>query len=120
VLYFLEEKEGGRIKVGFSTRPIERIRALQTSTSGELAVIDVVQGDRTDERLLHERLTRMGKRLRGEWFVDDAEVRAVLAAYRDGSVYRSIQQEKALRNAQSVLDDMHRAIEQLRSLLKKR
>jgi hypothetical protein len=85
-----------------------------------LVIIDVVKGDRDDERLLHERLARLGKRLQGEWFVDDPEVRATLAAYSNGSLYESLQQEKALRGAQSILDGMSKAIEQLRTLLKKR
>jgi hypothetical protein len=118
VLYFLEEQGTGRVKIGFAKDPAERVRRLQTANPRPLILIGVVRGGKEDERVLHQRLTSKGKHVSGEWFVYDEEVRALLSAY-DRSLYQAIQQEKALRSAQSLLDDMSKAIEQLRRTIRK-
>jgi hypothetical protein len=62
----------------------------------------------------------MGKHVTHEWFALDDEVRALLSSYRNGSVYESIQREKALQSALSMVDQMGKTILRLAALLKKR
>jgi hypothetical protein len=83
-------------------------------------VIDIVEGDKRDEALLHRRLRAMGKGVAREWFILDEEVGAVLSSYRNGSLYESIQREKALQSVLTMVDDVGKAIRRLAEFLKKR
>ena len=66
----------GRIKIGFTRRPEKRLKALRLADMEELTVIAIIDGPRALEKKLHGLLK--DHRLRGEWFVDCAEVRQVV------------------------------------------
>lgn len=57
---------GEHIKIGFSTRPLDRLRALQTSHPNELEILGTQKGTRSLESRLHKRFDDI--RVRGEWF----------------------------------------------------
>jgi hypothetical protein len=57
---------GEYIKIGFSSRPLDRLRALQTSHPDELEILGTIRGTRQLESKLHKRFA--DDRERGEWF----------------------------------------------------
>lgn len=69
-VYFLENVETGRIKVGFTTGSVSsRVAQLQTGSDCELRLLGVIvadDGTGTTERQLHLRFAEW--RHRGEWF----------------------------------------------------
>jgi hypothetical protein len=67
----------GRIKIGYTRQPEQRLRGLQYSDMEQLTMLAVIDGTRKTEQMLHALLAR--HRLRGEWFDDHEEVRATIA-----------------------------------------
>lgn len=65
-VYFIRDKKGGPVKIGFSTNVEDRLSTLQTSHHGELYVMAAVAGAQTLEREMHA--TFKAFRLKGEWF----------------------------------------------------
>jgi len=69
-VYFVENVETGRIKVGFTTRSVaKRVARLQTGSDCELRLLGVVgacQVRGTTELQLHRKFAKW--RHRGEWF----------------------------------------------------
>lgn len=57
---------GEFIKIGFSSRPLDRLRELQTSHPDELEILGTIKGTRKLEFRLHKRFADL--RERGEWF----------------------------------------------------
>ena len=79
-VYFIENIETGRIKVGFTTTTVySRLMALQTGSDCELRLLGVLYADPergTTEYLLHSRFRPHHHR--GEWFT-----REILPAIRE-------------------------------------
>lgn len=73
-VYFL--RIGDRIKIGTSSRPLPRVRALMTGCAGDPDQIVIVRGSRADERRLHERLRV--DHVRGEWFAASRQVQLAM------------------------------------------
>lgn len=70
-IYFL--KAGARWKIGFSTKPLSRARALQTGSPHKIETLLAVRGLQRHERMLHAKLAFY--RRTGEWFDDTPQVR---------------------------------------------
>lgn len=72
-VYFIENVETGRIKIGFTTGAVAaRLNTLQTGSDCELRLIGVLVANEslgTTELQLHRRLSQW--RHRGEWFTRD-------------------------------------------------
>jgi hypothetical protein len=66
----------GRIKIGYTKRPEYRLRQLRCSDLEEIIPIGVISGTRALEKKLHTLAS--AHRIRGEWFNDCAEVRAIM------------------------------------------
>jgi hypothetical protein len=64
MIYFIQDTETRRIKIGVSAEPNQRLRQLQTAHAAELKLIAVMDGSRIEEQALHQLFTRK----RGEWF----------------------------------------------------
>lgn len=64
---------GKHVKIGFSTAPLERLKALQTSHPETLEILHAVPGTQLMERSFHKRFAK--GRVRGEWFLLSPEVR---------------------------------------------
>jgi predicted GIY-YIG superfamily endonuclease len=120
VLYFVQEQGSDLVKVGYAKDPAARIAQLQTGSPRKLTILDIVEGDRQAEAILHRRLRTMHKGVRGEWFILDEETRALLSSYRTGSLRESIEREKAMRKLQAILDDMGKSIQRLRRVISKK
>lgn len=54
------------VKIGFSTKPIERIEALNRMAPPDAHLVGTMTGGRDQEQKLHRRFRR--SRMRGEWF----------------------------------------------------
>ncbi len=66
VVYFIQEKARGSIKIGISESPQERLAMLKTGSAHELVLLGVMQGGMKKEAELHERFA--AHRISGEWF----------------------------------------------------
>lgn len=71
-LYAIREVESGRIKLGISRNPMERLAQLQTGNSQRLEIVAVSNAGRgfLDESGLHQ--AAASYRIRGEWFRPEA------------------------------------------------
>jgi hypothetical protein len=67
----------GRIKIGYTVHPEKRLQSLQQIDMERLTSLAVIHGTRVTERQLHDLLRDY--HIRGEWFKDCPEVRAVMA-----------------------------------------
>jgi hypothetical protein len=75
-IYFISA--GDKIKIGFSTRPLDRLKALQTAHPGCLEIIGIMHGAFSLERRLHEQFSRYW--VRGEWFRLSPEITRYIEA----------------------------------------
>jgi T5orf172 domain len=66
-VYFI--RVGDYIKIGWSTRPMNRLRQFQTSHPDELDIMGTIKGQRSLEGKIHKRFSKT--RVRGEWFEVD-------------------------------------------------
>lgn len=91
-VYFIENVETGRIKVGFTTGTVySRLQSLQTGSDSELRIVAVLIADPdygTAEWQLHQKLAV--HHYRGEWFT-----REIMPLIRE------LIREEALRQEQS-------------------
>jgi Meiotically Up-regulated Gene 113 (MUG113) protein len=72
MVYFIQVKNGGPIKVGHATNPEKRFQAVQGCNHEELELITVVTGGCSLEHKIHQDLKKYN--LRGEWFHPTKEV----------------------------------------------
>lgn len=92
-VYFI--RVGDHIKIGFSTRPIDRLNGLQTSNPGRLEIVGTRPGSRKTEAELHERFKDM--RVRGEWF----QARVPLLRFIESNTIEGLERTRA-RGAQEL------------------
>jgi hypothetical protein len=71
-VYFIQEKAGGPIKIGFSKDPQKRLSEIQTGYPRELMILAIMPGGRVQEREIHRRFGM--NRMFGEWFKDDEKL----------------------------------------------
>lgn len=82
-VYFLRSTcSEGRIKIGCSYKPINRLLALSVWGAYPLEVVAVAPGDFSTERALHEYFA--ADRLHREWFRSSPELLAVIDAMAHG------------------------------------
>lgn len=93
-VYFVQNGETKRIKIGSSDKPKSRISNLQTATDCELKLLGTIPGDVVVEKQLHEEFA--DHRHRGEWF-DGAILAAIekLVAEKAPYAYRFEQMLRA-------------------------
>jgi len=65
-VYFIKEALSGYVKVGFSTRPNQRLCALQIANPNLLEVIHQEPANPSDELRIQQELQKY--KIRGEWF----------------------------------------------------
>lgn len=70
-VYFVEAP--GRIKIGYTVNPDDRLEKLRQADMETLTVVAVIDGTRRLERHLHGKLAPF--RIKGEWFLDCLGVR---------------------------------------------
>jgi hypothetical protein len=69
VIYFIQDKASGAIKIGYSKNARKRLASLQTATLHELVLLGTIHGGLGHETAFHERFA--GYALQGEWFKGD-------------------------------------------------
>lgn len=74
----------GRIKIGYTTKPEARLVQLRERDMETLSVIGIADATIHVERKLHEMAD--AHRLRGEWFRDCIEVRAIIDDFLSGKL----------------------------------
>ena len=83
-VYFIQARNGGPVKIGYSGNPKKRLYDLSVASFEPLRLVAVVPGDRRDEREVHEQLDHL--RIRGEWFRPSEEMREVVRERQTGDV----------------------------------
>jgi len=68
-VYFIRCKETGRVKIGWTTKPSMRLKALQTCSPTDLELVKIQPGTKQDEWQLHIRFA--AHHIRGEWFTSE-------------------------------------------------
>ena len=81
-VYFITDQLKYSIKIGFSNRFSERLKAIQNLSSSHIVVLHIQPGTASDEARLHRRFNKC--RLHGEWFAD-----------LDGQITQYIKEQKA-------------------------
>ena len=73
-VYAIREAETGRIKIGISKDPAERLKQLQVGNSQELELVAYKKAENrfSDERAAH--LINSDSHIRGEWFEAEASI----------------------------------------------
>jgi DNA-binding XRE family transcriptional regulator len=66
MIYFVRSIDA--IKIGYSEDPKKRIAELQVGASEQLECLLVIDGNKDDERNLHERFGELSTKSTGEWF----------------------------------------------------
>ena len=77
-VYFIRNPGSDHVKIGYSSRPSERLQALRTASATDLVIEVVLPGQGAEEAALHRRFAE--QRLRGEWFVWSGPVAEFVAA----------------------------------------
>jgi hypothetical protein len=72
MIYFIQSKSDGRIKIGSSANPDARLKQLQTGSSDELILLGTLPGSENEEKALHEIFVQ--HRTNGEWFFPAKEI----------------------------------------------
>ena len=67
-VYFIQEEETGRIKIGFSENPFQRLKELQTGNSSKMTLIGQIEGGADEENNIHREFAEERIRENGEWF----------------------------------------------------
>jgi hypothetical protein len=78
MIYFVQAKSGGPIKIGHAVNVFQRLRELQVANPAPLHVIGVMDGDLEAEARVHA--TFANDRLRGEWFSESDALKAFITA----------------------------------------
>jgi hypothetical protein len=72
LVYFIQARDGGPVKIGIALDPLERMRYLQSANSFELNCLWLTPGDGRTERKLHHKFR--DSHIRGEWFYPSDEL----------------------------------------------
>lgn len=65
MIYFI--KQSDYVKIGFTNRFKTRLNQLQVSSPVKLEVLAIIEGDKTDEKIIHEKFKHISTN--GEWFI---------------------------------------------------
>lgn len=68
MVYVVRDDAMGRVKIGTSLNPLQRLRDLQTGSSSPLRLLALFPGGRWAEQQFHK--NHADRRLDGEWFED--------------------------------------------------
>lgn len=89
MIYFLQMRTGGPIKIGYAESASRRIRQLQTGNPTSLICLSLIEGTEENEAQIHERFRHL--HARGEWFRPTKELRNYI------STLESVVELKAIR-----------------------
>jgi hypothetical protein len=80
-IYFIQAKDGGPVKIGWTIDPERRLKVLQSASPHKLVLRKVVRGSQRLEHFLHEHYAAY--RLEGEWFEPQSDMPGCL---HDGGI----------------------------------
>jgi len=72
IVYFVQSRLGGPIKIGLTTQLNQRLKQLQNESPIPLQIVGALRGDEKVEAAIHERFRKL--RLHGEWFEPSTEL----------------------------------------------
>jgi len=82
-VYFAQS--GDAVKIGRAVDPSERLRAIQTGQSGEVAIVACVAAHVALEAAIHKRFAHLRTRAKGEWFRLDPDLVAFISLIQQGA-----------------------------------
>ncbi len=82
MIYFIKA-ENGRVKIGYSKAPDQRLQRLQQNSPVSLSLEAYAEGNRSVESALHRRFK--SQRLHGEWFDLSSELASLVQQVRDSN-----------------------------------
>ena len=86
-IYFIQEEETGRIKIGFSEKhPKGRLQDFQTGNSNKLNLIGYIEGTYEDETILHQEFSEERIRKDNEWFKSSPRLTAKIKELMEASL----------------------------------
>ena len=69
-VYAVRNIRSGSVKIGLSSDPLSRLGQIQSGNEDEIELVGCFHGSRSDERSVHEKISRF--HMRGEWFMGEA------------------------------------------------
>ena len=72
MVYYIQAKDGGRIKIGYAEFPASRLKRLQMGSPVELVLIAVQEGNHLTEKMIHNEFRH--SRAHFEWFENTDEL----------------------------------------------
>ena len=74
MIYFI--KQGDYVKIGFTNRFKTRLNQLQVSSPIKLEVLGIIEGNKNDEKNMHEKFKHISTN--GEWFIYCDELKSFI------------------------------------------
>jgi len=84
VVYFVQSRLGGPIKIGLTTEPKQRLKQLQNGSPIPLQILGALRGDAKVEAAIHERFRKL--RLHDEWFEPSMELVEFIRQFGKGGL----------------------------------
>lgn len=100
-IYFVSAP--GRIKIGYTKKPEARLKQLRQADMEELTVIAITDGTMHIEHKLHDMVRPFC--IRGEWFQDCQQVRAVMNDFLNGAILLDRFGEEIIATAPGAAND---------------
>ena len=72
MIYFIADTNKDVVKIGVSKSPKKRLKQLQTSNSNKLVLLGYIDGEKEQEKYLHNLFSK--HKLSGEWFILNDEI----------------------------------------------
>lgn len=79
-VYFIESKDSGLVKIGYSKRPKDRFNSIKTMSPEHLNLMGMMPGGKTEESELHKKFSDI--RSHGEWFTLTPELIEFIEPHR--------------------------------------
>ncbi len=72
LVYFIQEKGGGFIKIGYTENINARLSQMQTNSPHDLVILSIIEAGKEKEKQIHEKFRNHHHR--GEWFYPSGEI----------------------------------------------
>ncbi|TET49112.1 MAG: hypothetical protein E3J58_05590 [Actinomycetota bacterium] len=93
MVYYIQAKDGGRIKIGYAEFPASRLKRLQMGSPVELILIAVQEGNHLTEKMIHNEFRH--SRAHFEWFENTDELADYIKS--NAILVADLNQEKVLK-----------------------
>lgn len=118
-IYFIQEGNEGKIKIGFSEDPKERLKTLKIANPNNLRIIFQYEGSEADERKIHRMFKNYN--ISGEWFEPSEEIMEFINVTKDSYQVNRIHQlgeeftniKKSIKKLEKSFDELENRIHSL-------